>query len=170
DAAEAEFFSKGIWTTLKASQLGVATLRVRLSNVLRDQVLKQLPGVLEDVTAGVDDCKDILARLGTARATVTEQRRYLLKVSAGFSNLARAAIDGVYTDASSEGRTTGAFELSCKTPWRISPKTCARGVTQGLSRSARLSTTRVVARMLTKMETHPIPSLDRRTSKKLGSS
>ncbi|KAL2200125.1 P-loop containing nucleoside triphosphate hydrolase protein [Corynascus similis CBS 632.67] len=99
DAAEADFFSKGIWTTLKASQLGVAALRLRLSNVLRDQVLRQLPGVLDDVRAGVQDCKNILARLGTARATVIEQRRYLLKLSAGFSNLASAAIDGVYTDA-----------------------------------------------------------------------
>ncbi|KAK4243153.1 hypothetical protein C7999DRAFT_44970 [Corynascus novoguineensis] len=99
DAVEADFFSKGIWTTLKASQLGVAALRLRLSNVLRDQVLRQLPGVLDDVRAGVQDCKNILARLGTARATVIEQRRYLLKLSAGFSNLASAAIDGVYTDA-----------------------------------------------------------------------
>lgn len=99
DTAEADFFSRGIWTALKASQLGVAALRIRLSSVLRDQVLKQLPSVLDDVMAGVDNCKDILARLGASRATVAEQRRYLLKVSAGFSNLARAAIDGVYTDA-----------------------------------------------------------------------
>lgn len=99
DAAEADFFSTGIWTTLKPSQLGVPALRIRLSRVLCDQVLKQLPSVLDDVMAGVDDCKNILARLGTARGTIAEQRRYLLNVSAGFSNLTKAAIDGVYTDA-----------------------------------------------------------------------
>ncbi|KAK4134804.1 dynamin family protein [Trichocladium antarcticum] len=54
-----------------------------------------LPSVLDDVMAGVEDCKNILARLGTARGTIAEQRRYLLNVSAGFSNLTKAAIDGV---------------------------------------------------------------------------
>ena len=99
DAAEVDFFSKGIWKSLKPSQLGIAALRVRLNHVLRDQILRQLPNVLKDVTEGLDDCKVILARLGTSRATIAEQRRYPLKISAAFSDLARAAIDGVYTDA-----------------------------------------------------------------------
>jgi hypothetical protein len=47
----------------------------------------------------VQDCKEVLARLGSARTTVMEQRRYLLKPITGFSNLASAAIDGVYMDA-----------------------------------------------------------------------
>ncbi len=82
DAAETEFFSGGIWTSLRPLQLGVAALRVRLSNVLRDQILRQLPSVLDDVRTGTAECKGILARLGEARATATEQRRYLLVVSA----------------------------------------------------------------------------------------
>jgi hypothetical protein len=99
DAAEAAFFSKGVWKSLKPSQLGVAALRVRLSHVLRDQILKQLPSVLDDVTEGLNDCKSTLARLGAARSTMAEQRRYLLRVSTEFSDLARAAIDGIYTHA-----------------------------------------------------------------------
>ncbi|SPQ20272.1 d2ff7535-15ba-4b15-bbe1-66474a22c4e8 [Thermothielavioides terrestris] len=98
DAAEAEFFSKGVWKTLKPTQLGVAALRVRLSLVLRDQILNQLPSVLDDVTEGMNECKSTLAKLGTARATVAEQRRYLLKIGTAFSDLTRAAIDGIYTD------------------------------------------------------------------------
>jgi GTP-binding protein EngB required for normal cell division len=99
DAAEAEFFSKGVWKSLKPSQLGVAALRVRLSHVLRDQILMQLPRVLGDVTTGINECKHTLDKLGVARATLAEQRRYLLKVSSRFSEVVRAAVDGVYTDA-----------------------------------------------------------------------
>ncbi|KAI6082444.1 P-loop containing nucleoside triphosphate hydrolase protein [Hypoxylon rubiginosum] len=98
DMMEEEFFSKGAWTLLEASQLGVAALRLRLSNVLRDQILMQLPSVLEDVEAGIKQCEGKLAKLGVSRSTISEQRRYLLKASTGFSSLLKAAIDGVYTD------------------------------------------------------------------------
>jgi len=103
DAAETEFFSQGVWRCLKPTQMGVAALRMRLSHVLRDQILLQLPSVLDDVAAGINECKMSLERLGTAGATLAEQRRYLLKVSARFSEVARAAIDGVYTDAFFKG-------------------------------------------------------------------
>ncbi|KAK4150030.1 hypothetical protein C8A00DRAFT_46486 [Chaetomidium leptoderma] len=80
DAAEADFFSNGVWTSLKPSQLG-------------------LPSVLEDVTEGIDECRATLQQLGTPRVTSAEQRRHLLKVSARWSEMARAAIDGTYTDS-----------------------------------------------------------------------
>lgn len=98
DAVEVDFFAKGVWRFLKPSQLGVATLRVRLSHVLRDQILWQLPSVIENVSAGIVEYKHILEKLGASRATVSEQRRYLLKISAGFSELVKAAVDGVYTN------------------------------------------------------------------------
>lgn len=98
DAAEVDFFSKGVWKSLDPSQLGVAALRIRLSHILRDQIMRQLPSVLKDITRGINECKRTLIKLGTARATVTEQRRYLLTVSARFSEVIRAAIDGAYTD------------------------------------------------------------------------
>ncbi|KAK4236071.1 hypothetical protein C8A03DRAFT_45878 [Achaetomium macrosporum] len=97
DAAETAFFFL---------RLGVAALRVRLSHVLCDQILGQLPSVLDDVTKGLNDCKNTLARLGTARSTIVEQRRYLLKVSAEFSDLTKAAIDGIYTHAFFSGPKT----------------------------------------------------------------
>ncbi|KAK6584650.1 hypothetical protein PZA11_002874 [Diplocarpon coronariae] len=99
DKEEADFFSQGVWTNVEASQLGVARLRVRLSNVLRDQILLQLPSVLEEIEVGIKQCKDKLARLGASRTSITEQRRYLLRASARFSSLLKAAIDGQYTDA-----------------------------------------------------------------------
>jgi hypothetical protein len=98
DSEEAGFFSRGVWTNLEASQLGVAALRLRLSYVLRDQIVVQLPSVLEDIEAGIKQCKDKLARLGASRTSISEQRRYLFKASTGFSSLLKAAIDGQYTD------------------------------------------------------------------------
>jgi hypothetical protein len=98
DEHEEKFFSKGVWTLLEPSQLGVTALRTRLSNVLRDQIMVQLPSVLKDVEAGIKQCEDGLAELGDSRPTVSEQRRYLIKASTQFSSLVKAAIDGVYTD------------------------------------------------------------------------
>jgi hypothetical protein len=76
----------------------VTALRTRLSNVLRDQILVQLPSVLEDVEAGIKQCEDVLVKLGASRSTIPEQRRYLIKASTRFSSLIKAAVDGVYTD------------------------------------------------------------------------
>ncbi|KAI0021407.1 P-loop containing nucleoside triphosphate hydrolase protein [Xylariomycetidae sp. FL0641] len=108
DAEEAEFFSKGLWTNLDSSQLGVVALRERLSDVLRDQILLQLPSVLEDVESGIKQCEEKLARLGTPRATIIEQRRYLSHAAARFTSLISAAIDGIYADPffSDAGRDT----------------------------------------------------------------
>ncbi|CAJ2503470.1 Uu.00g108640.m01.CDS01 [Anthostomella pinea] len=98
DEKESEFFSKGVWTTLESSQLGVSALRMRLSKVLRDQIMLQLPSVLEDVEAGIKQCQDKIAKLGASRGSLQEQRRHLVSVSTGFTSLMKDAIDGNYTD------------------------------------------------------------------------
>jgi len=96
DKAEEEFLSNGVWTELESSQLGVKTLRPRLSNVLKDQILLHLPDLLGDVESGILQCNATLARLGASRATLSDQRRYLGKVGQDFSMLMQAAVDGEY--------------------------------------------------------------------------
>ncbi|KAG6266920.1 hypothetical protein E4U48_005272 [Claviceps purpurea] len=96
DAAEARFFSSGIWATLDPSNLGVGTLKPRLSDVLKNQILQQLPDLLHDVESEIDACSTIVDRLGTPRSSANEQRKYLLKVSREFTNLMKAAINGEY--------------------------------------------------------------------------
>ncbi|KAF2664671.1 hypothetical protein BT63DRAFT_464767 [Microthyrium microscopicum] len=98
DADEESFFSLGIWTSLDPSQLGVKPLKSRLSNVLKDQILYQLPSLLEDVEAGISGCRSRLDRLGISRITTNEQRRYLLQISQQFTALIKAAVDGIYDD------------------------------------------------------------------------
>ncbi|KAI1292937.1 P-loop containing nucleoside triphosphate hydrolase protein [Xylaria venustula] len=98
DQMEVEFFSTRAWKALDASQLGVASLRTRLSHVLRDQIITQLPNVLENVETGIRDCKEKLSKLGEARSSLTEQRRHLFRISTSFTGLMKASIDGNYTD------------------------------------------------------------------------
>lgn len=49
EEAEVQFFAKGIWTSLDPIQVGVTSLKSRLSNVLKDQILPQLSDLLGDV-------------------------------------------------------------------------------------------------------------------------
>ena len=95
---EMDFFSQGIWTSLPATSLGIETLKPRLSAVLKDQMIYELPSLIRDVRTGIDDCTRRLARLGTARGTPQEQRLYLTHVSQSFSNLTEAATDGTYVN------------------------------------------------------------------------
>lgn len=98
DRIESEFFSKGVWASLGSAYAGISALRPRLSHILRDQILTQLPNVLMDIDAGIRDCKSRLEKLGASRGTLQEQRQYLLQVSHSFYTHIKAAIEGVYND------------------------------------------------------------------------
>jgi GTP-binding protein EngB required for normal cell division len=98
DEAEALFFESGIWRSLSTDQTGVHTLKPRLSKILRDHIVAQLPDVLSQIKGGIQECTVKLETLGASRATAQAQRRYLLQVSQSFSTLVRAAIDGQYSD------------------------------------------------------------------------
>ncbi|KAI1325842.1 P-loop containing nucleoside triphosphate hydrolase protein [Xylariaceae sp. FL0255] len=98
DLLETEFFSAGVWATLGASQLGVASLRTRLSNILHDQIVTQLPRVLLNIETGIRECKESLSKLGSARSDIADQRRHLLRISSAFTSIVKASIDGNYSD------------------------------------------------------------------------
>ena len=98
DNDERSFFSRGIWTTLPTNVLGLDPLKPRLSTVLRDQIISELPSLIRDVEGGIEDYRSRLAKLGDARSTLTEQRRYLMQVGQAFGSLVKAAVRGTYTD------------------------------------------------------------------------
>lgn len=98
DEAEERYFKSGVWASMNPAQLGVKSLKTRLSNVLKDQILRQLPGLLGDVEAGISSCEQQLHRLGDPRTTLEDQRRYLLRASREYSVLMKAAVDGFYND------------------------------------------------------------------------
>ena len=99
DNAEEQFFRTGVWATMDPNNVGVASLKPRLSDVLRDQILQQLPSLLQDVASEIASCNTQLQRLGTPRTTVEEQRRYLFQVSREFTFLMQAAVNGEYSNS-----------------------------------------------------------------------
>lgn len=97
DAIEREFFSQGLWDSIDSSRCGVAALRIRLSAVLRDQILAQLPSLVQDVEDGIHDCASRLDQLGPVRGTPQQQLSYLLRVSEEYTSLVTQAVEGTYT-------------------------------------------------------------------------
>ncbi|KAH7408803.1 P-loop containing nucleoside triphosphate hydrolase protein [Phaeosphaeria sp. MPI-PUGE-AT-0046c] len=96
--AEQLFFSCGAWRALNSSHVGVHSLKSRLSKILKEQILVQLPDVLFQIQDGIRDCKKRIEVLGAPRATMQEQRRHLLTVSQSFTYIIKAATDGSYSD------------------------------------------------------------------------
>ncbi|KAI9772282.1 MAG: hypothetical protein M1840_001031 [Geoglossum simile] len=98
DIKEAEFFSQGIWEQMSRSLVGVDKLRSRLSRVLLGQIATELPSLVEEIETKYNACRQRLDRLGEPRATLAEQRLYLIHISQSFQSLVKAAIDGTYND------------------------------------------------------------------------
>jgi hypothetical protein len=96
DEDERSFFSKGVWTNLPTNALGLDPLKPRLSTVLRDQIIAELPSLIHDVGIGIEDCRSRLAKLGEARANLKEQQRYLMHVGQSFGGIVKAAVGGMY--------------------------------------------------------------------------
>ncbi|KAI1873853.1 uncharacterized protein JN550_003122 [Neoarthrinium moseri] len=104
DNREASFFQGAPWDALPTGHKGIAALRSRLSTILRDQILSQLPSVISDVKTGLKESETQLDRLGSARATITDQRSYLLMCSQEFTSLIRQATEGHYFHTFFQGK------------------------------------------------------------------
>ncbi|KAH9865889.1 hypothetical protein J1614_009476 [Plenodomus biglobosus] len=98
DGEEKRFFTEGIWRTLPQSVLGIAPLRERLSKLLLGQIAAELPSLIDEIEIKSTACRTRLQILGLPRATVEEQRQYLLSLGQAFQSLTKAAVDGTYND------------------------------------------------------------------------
>jgi hypothetical protein len=98
DVKEEEFFSRGIWEDLPRSLLGVDKLQNRLSKVLLRQIAAELPSLIDEIEIKSNACRSRLDKLGEPRATLDEQRLYLLHISQSFQSLIKASVDGTYND------------------------------------------------------------------------
>ncbi|KAE8320142.1 P-loop containing nucleoside triphosphate hydrolase protein [Aspergillus transmontanensis] len=96
---EAEFFSRGIWEDLPRSHVGIDTLRQRLSKLLLGQIAAELPSLIDEIQSKMDLCAKGLEKLGEPRATLKEQRSYLLHISQCFQTLVRSGLDGSYNSS-----------------------------------------------------------------------
>jgi GTPase SAR1 family protein len=93
---ESAFFASGVWENLPRSHVGINDLRERLSKLLLNQIANELPSLIADIKAKIEECHNELKKLGTPRATLEEQRSYLFQMSQSFQNLVKAGVDGTY--------------------------------------------------------------------------
>lgn len=96
DNSEQVFFSEGIWSNLPRHHVGIASLRPRLSVLLKNQILEELPSLKNDVQRGIEGCRRLLESLGDSRATIQEQRVHLLRASERYTSLMTSAFEGSY--------------------------------------------------------------------------
>jgi GTPase SAR1 family protein len=98
DEEEETFFAQGIWCTLPELILGITPLRERLSRLLLAQIAAELPSLVEEIELKSTTCRTELHKLGQPRASIEEQRFYLLSLSQTCQSLTKAAVDGSYND------------------------------------------------------------------------
>lgn len=98
DEMERDFFASGVWKNLARNQVGIEALKPRLSQLLREQILTELPDLLTDIQEGLEDCEQRLSNMGAARVSTAEQRLYLLRISQDFTSLISSAVNGSYVN------------------------------------------------------------------------
>ncbi|KAI0458520.1 P-loop containing nucleoside triphosphate hydrolase protein [Xylaria acuta] len=96
DQIEADFLAGGVWRRLSPSRCGVTTLRARVGNILYDEVMDKLPGILKKTEVVMKEYEQRLLRLGSPRDTIHQQRQFLFRVSTAFTGVLKAAVDGRY--------------------------------------------------------------------------
>ena len=71
--------------------------------MLLGQIAAELPSLIGEIETKSDVCHGRLEKLGESRATLDEQRLYLLHISQLFQSLLIASVDGTYNDPFLEG-------------------------------------------------------------------
>lgn len=96
--AEEIFFDQGVWKHFPRDCVGVTSLRSRLSKLLLNHIKKALPMVFREIKIKLEECKGALTKLGVNRATIEEQRLFLIELGENFLRLCKSATDGFYED------------------------------------------------------------------------
>ncbi|KAI1114052.1 P-loop containing nucleoside triphosphate hydrolase protein [Nemania sp. NC0429] len=103
---EEAFFAEGVWSKLPPSILGVKKLRIKLSEVLLQQIATELPSLIKEIDGKLQDCSDLLDQLGEPRITVREQRLFIARIAEKFQHLMHEVDNGTYTNPFFEGAET----------------------------------------------------------------
>ncbi|KAI6888765.1 hypothetical protein KC360_g4596 [Hortaea werneckii] len=96
--AEAKFFKSKRFANLKTEQLGLSSLRERLSKVLHDSLVEALPQLEEQFETKRDEAQRRLVQLGTARCDPKSQRLFIGNISTAFQSGISSAVAGSYID------------------------------------------------------------------------
>jgi hypothetical protein len=96
NADEDLFFSKGRYADLPRECVGIDSLRERLSKVLLNHLIKELPSLKEEMISKLQGTLTEIQKLGDKRSTTHEQRTVLMKISMRVNDILKSAIKGYY--------------------------------------------------------------------------
>ena len=97
DKAERSFFSNGIWASFPSQDVGIAGLRVKLSQVLLEHIGRELPSLATAVQNSILTTESGLKALGPVRDTARQQHSYLTGHAEKFQVLTNDALRGIYS-------------------------------------------------------------------------
>lgn len=92
--AETLFFSKGRYVDLPRECVGIESLRERLSKLLLNHLIKELPALKGEMNTKLQATNDEITKLGEKRTTINEQRMLLMKVSMHVNDIIKSAVKG----------------------------------------------------------------------------
>lgn len=98
DEAEKNFFEGRIWRTQPGNDLGIKSLRTKLSKVLMDCIREDLPDLVSEMDKMLQACKATHKKQGTARDSPSEQQQYLRQILSAFQSLVKAGVNGNFDD------------------------------------------------------------------------
>ncbi|KAF1830354.1 hypothetical protein BDW02DRAFT_601747 [Decorospora gaudefroyi] len=90
------FFSKGRYADLPRECVGIDSLRERLSKVLLNHLIKELPSLKDEMVNKLQATVDEIENLGEKRNTSQEQRMALMKISMRINDILKSATKGYY--------------------------------------------------------------------------
>ncbi|KAH8621345.1 dynamin family protein [Alternaria alternata] len=96
NADEDLFFSKGRYADLPRECVGIDSLRERLSKVLLNHLIKELPSLKDEMVSKLQSPIAEIEKLGDKRDTTHEQRMVLMKISMRISDTLKSATQGYY--------------------------------------------------------------------------
>ncbi|RMZ71036.1 dynamin family [Pyrenophora seminiperda CCB06] len=96
NADEDLFFSKGRYADLPRECVGISSLRERLSKVLLNHLIKELPKLKAEMVSKLQVTVDEIEKLGEKRDTNQEQRMALMKISVKINDILKSATKGYY--------------------------------------------------------------------------
>ena len=86
------------WSTVGQENLGIDSLRKKLSTQLVKHIMHEMPKVQKEIRVKLEDCKAELARLGDRKDTPEEMRDELRELCEKSQALTRTAMEGQYVD------------------------------------------------------------------------
>ncbi|CAA9960015.1 GTP-binding protein [Pyrenophora teres f. maculata] len=90
------FFSKGRYADLPRDCVGIKSLRERLSMVLLNHLIKELPALKAEMVNKLEATVDEIEKLGEKRNTSQEQRMVVMKISMKINDILKSATKGYY--------------------------------------------------------------------------